>query len=433
MKPDFRVDPAATNETQVVAFDPEREGEMRSIVTLLESRLLFERVVDALGPEKIFENDLKTAPLDIAVGSVMAMIPQFGAKSEKIEREKAIRLLMKSIALDHAKKSHVVTASYKSRSAERAQEVLRAYTTAAMQQHLDANRNPNSFDFFLEQESILKERVREANQAVRDVKNEFGLVSVASQRKVLEDHLSNLDREILATETARAAVDDNIQTLRAQLPFEMQNPDAGSALSVYSIDTMRGQLYTLELRYRELVARFQDTHPQVVATKEQLDESKLVLNQQQLVNELSKAAGLRSKRNALEQEIAATKLKLNAMNEQEVTIAEVERKAEEATASHRLVVRKLEQARIDQQLETGHISNLRLTQEPTLMGKSLSRKGLLIISMALMVGLFGAIAIAYASEMLDESLATTNDIEASLGIPVLASLPQTRSHRLSMN
>ncbi|MCB9874923.1 MAG: hypothetical protein H6821_12165 [Planctomycetaceae bacterium] len=139
---------------------------MRSIVTLLVPAVVCKRVVDALGPEKIFENDLKTAPLDIAVGSVMAMIPQFGAKSEKIEREKAIRLLMKSIALDHAKEilcRH--SASYKSRSAERAQEVLRVATTAAMQQHLDANRNPEQFRLFFEQESILKERVREANQA----------------------------------------------------------------------------------------------------------------------------------------------------------------------------------------------------------------------------------------------------------------------------
>ncbi|MCA9144159.1 MAG: hypothetical protein KDB05_15285 [Planctomycetales bacterium] len=433
MKPDFRVDPAATNDTQVVAFDPEREGEMRSVVTLLESRLLFERVVDAMGTEKIFENDLKTAPLDIAIGSVMAMIPEFGPKSEKIEREKAIRLLMKSIKLDHAKKSHVVTAVYKSRSAERAQEVLKAYTTAAMQQHVEANRNPSSFEFFVEQEALLKQRVLEATQAVRDVKNEYGMVSIGSQRKVLEDHLSNMDREILATETARAAAEDNIASLRSMLPFEMQNPDAGSALSVYSIDTMRNQLYSLELRYRELASRFQALHPQVVATKEQLEEGKLVLNQQQLVNELSKAAALRSKRTALENEFEATKRKLNEMNEQEVTIAEVERRAEEAAASHRLVIRKLEQARLDRQLESGNISNLRLTQEPTLMGKSLSRKGLLIVSLALVVGVLGAMTIAYASEVLDESLSTTSDVEASLGMPVLASLPQTRSHRLSMN
>ena len=433
MKPDFRVDPAATNDTQVVAFDPEREGEMRSVVALLESRVLFEQVVDKLGTDVVFENDLKTAPLDYAISTVTGLIPQFGPPSEKGEREKAIRLLMKTIKADHAKKSHVVTLAYKSRSAERAQEVLTAFASAAMQQHLDANRNPSSFEFFVEQEALLKAKVLQAKQEVRDIKNEHGLVSVESQRKVMEDHIMNLDKELLATETGLASAEDNIASLRAQLPFELQNPEAGSALSVFSIDTMRNQLYTLELRYGELMSRFQPAHPQVVAVKEQLNEGQLLLNQQQLVNEISKAAGLRSKRTALHQDYETMKAKLNELNGHEVNIAQVERRADEATESHRLVVKKLEQARIDQQLESGSISNLRLTQAPSLMGKSLSRKGLLIVSLALVVGTLGAIGLAYVSELLDESLSTATDIEANLGVPVLASLPRTRSHRLSLN
>ncbi|MEX0819613.1 MAG: hypothetical protein WD070_08460 [Pirellulaceae bacterium] len=433
MKPDFRVDPAATNDTQIVAFDPERESEMRSVVALLESRVLFEKVVDELGTEAVFENDLKTTPIDLAMKRLQELTSQFGPKSEKVERENAIRLLLKSINIVHAKKSHVVTVVYRARSAERAQEVLTAYTTAAMQQHLDANRNPSSFQFFVQQEALLKDRALAATQAVRDVKNKHGLVSVDNQRKVLGDHVSNLDRELLATETSLAATEDNIASLRARLPFAMQNPDPGSALSVYAIDTMRNQLYTLELRYRELISRFQPTHPQVMATKEQLEEAKVVLNQQQLVNEISKGAALRSKRIALQQDYDATNQKLNELNESEVLIAQVERRAEEATDSHRLVVRKLEQARMDQQLESGQISNLRLAQAPTLMGKSLSRKGLLIVSLALVVGCLGAIAVAYVSELLDQSLATAADVEASLDMPVLASLPRTRSHRLSLN
>jgi uncharacterized protein involved in exopolysaccharide biosynthesis len=302
-----------------------------------------------------------------------------------------------------------------------------------MQQHLDANRNPSSFEFFVEQEALLKAKVLEATQAVSEVKSKYGLVSIASQRNVMEVHVTNLDKELLETDSSLASTEDNIASLRAQLPFAMQNPDAGSALSVSSIDSMRNQLYSLELRYSELLSRFKPTHPQVVAAKDQLDEGKLVFDQQQLVNELAKAAALRSKRTSLQQDFEATKHKLNDMNEQEVSIAQAERRAEEAADSHRLVVRKLEQARIDQQLESGHISNLRLAQAPSLMGKSLSRKGLLIVSLAVVCGLLGAIALAYVSELLDESLATATDVEASLGVPVLASLPRTRWHRLSLN
>ena len=86
MKPDYRVDPAATNDAQVVTFDPERESEMRSVVTLLESRSLLERVVDGLGTDAIFEYDLKTAPLDMAMGGVLRLIPKMGTRSPLVER-----------------------------------------------------------------------------------------------------------------------------------------------------------------------------------------------------------------------------------------------------------------------------------------------------------------------------------------------------------
>jgi uncharacterized protein involved in exopolysaccharide biosynthesis len=433
MKPDFRVDPTATNETQVVAFDPEREGEMRSIVAMLESRILFEQVVDELGTDAVFEKDLHQTPVDLAISYVTAMIPELTPPSQQEEREKAIRLLMKSIKITHAKKSHVIVVAYKSRAAKRAQEVLTAYTSAAIKQHLDAHRNSDSYGFFVEQETLLKQCVLDATQIVRDTKNNYEIVSIESQRKVLEDHFTNLDKEILTTNTSLASAEDNVELLRNQLPETMRAQVAGNALSVYAIDTMRNQLYTLELRYRELKSRFQPNHPQVVATKEQLDEAILVLDRQQLINELSNLAALNSKRTALQHEYNATKGKLNQLNEQEVSIAAAERKAGQAVASHQLVSRKLEQARIDRQLESGNISNLRMTQAPTLMGKALSRKGMLIVSLSLIVGVLGALALAYVSDLLDESLGTASDVETSLDVSVLASLPRIHSHRISLN
>ena len=433
MKPDFRVDPTATNDTQVVAFDPEREGEMRNVIALFQSRGLFEKVVDQLGTDVVFENDLKDAPLDYVLASVTSVLPSLGPKSAVVEREKAVRHLMKAVGVDHIKKSHIINVSYKSRTAERAREILEVYTTLAMDLHMEANRNPSSFEFFVEQESLLRDKLMKSKKLVRDAKNEFGLVSIDSQRKLMEEHVTNLDKELLTTATAIASAEDNIASLRARLPFEMQNPEAGNALSVHSIDTMRNQLYTLELKYRDLVSRYQAAHPQVVAAKDQLAEGRLLLNQQQLLNEISNAASLRSKRVALQRDYDLTRTKLSEINEHEVSIAEVERNAKEAAVSHQLVVTKLEQARLDQQLESEHISNLRLSQQPTVMGKSLSRRGLLIVSLALIVGTLGAVGLAYLSELLDESLGTAMDVEASLGVPVLASIPRTRLHRVSLN
>jgi succinoglycan biosynthesis transport protein ExoP len=433
VKVNLRFDPATTGEGSTVPFNLEREGEVRSIVALLDSRRLFEDVVDELGTDVIFENDLKSSLLDVVSMNLTSLLPSIRSENPKEQREKAIRKLEGEIEIVNPKKSHVVTVAYKSRSPERAQKVLDAYANAALEQHIEVNQNPESYEFFVAQEKLLKEQVLTARQAVRDVKNKVGLVSVESQRKVLEEHITNLDRELLGTDTTLASTKDRIETLRGQLPFELQNPSAGSALSTRSIDEMRNQLFTLEIRYRDLLSRYRESHPHVIALSEQVKEARMVLNQQQLANEMSAAKSLNSKRVALQDDFDATQKRLISLNEGEVHIAELQRQAEERTESHRVYVKKLEQARLDQQLESDNISNLRLSQAPTYMGKSLSRKGLVITALAAFVGLFGALAVAYASEMLDESLVTPADLETNLDVPVLMSLPHTRSHRISLN
>lgn len=432
VKLNLKVDPIATNDGQTVFADPEREGEMRSVVALLHSRGLLEKIVEELGPDKIFETDLKKGVVDSLVASITSLIPASGDGAE-IDREKAVRKLAKTLKIDHPKKSHVVAVSYKSRSAERAKEILDSYVATSMKQHLEVNRNSNSYDFFVEQEQLLEQQVVDAEGELRDAKNQIGLVSLGGQRRVLEDHVTLLDKQTLDNQSDLAATTDRIETLRKELPFDMQNPSSASSLSTRSLDEMRNQLFTHELRYRELLARFRPDHPKVTAVKEQIDEARTLLNLQQLRNEMSSAESLRSKQQTLRDDFEATLKRLQKLNEDEVRLAELERRLRERTAAHQVYVRKMEQARLDSQLEADQISNLRVAQAPTLMGKALSRKGALICALAVVVGVCGAVGLAYVLELMDQSLATAADVESSLGVPVLVSLPRSRARDLSLN
>lgn len=433
VKLSLRLDPTATDEGQILAMTPEREEEMRSVVALLGSRSLYEQVVDQLGAATVLETKLQTSPLDLAMQYALSTLPQLGAEDTKAVREKAIRHLVKTIRIDNPKKSHVINLEYKSRSATLAQQVLDAYVRACLRLHLDIIKNPGAYQFFVQQEELLREQVLAAKQELRDLKNQVGLVSVDGQRQVLEQHIISLDREVLSSQTTLAATDDRIQQLRSQLPEELREVGSASALSNKSIDDMRNQLYTLEIRYRDVLARNHADHPQVMAMREQVEQAHHVLGREQLLFEISNAATLRSRMTALQADYKVTLDKLRQMNEDEVRVLELERRVEELAASHRGYVKKLEQSRLDQQLQSDQLSNLRLAEAPTVMGKALSRQGALIAALAVAVALLGAIGIAYVSDLLDERLATPGDIETSLNLPVLMSLPQSRAHRVSWN
>ena len=174
---------------------------------------------------------------------------------------------------------------------------------------------------------------------------------------------------------------------------------------------MRNQLFTAEMQYRKLSAMYQANHPEVIVMKEQAEEAQIVLNQQQLDSELSNADVLQSKMQALKEDYEETKTRLFELNENEVQIAELARGVDELMASHRLYAKKLEQARLDNRLELGKISNLRLAQSPTRMGKPLSRGGLLIGVMAMCGGLLGAVGLAY---LLDQRTDHRADLLAAM-------------------
>ena len=93
--------------------------------------------------------------------------------------------------------------------------------------------------------------------------------------------------------------------------------------------------------------------------------------------------------------------KLLALNEDEVRIAELERQLEQSTTSYQTYMTNLEQARIDEELETDRITNISVAQAPSLVPEPLGRGSLTILLLGLVVATFGSIGSAYLAEYLD--------------------------------
>ena len=67
------------------------------------------------------------------------------------------------------------------------------------------NRTRGSHRFFIEQSETLKQELTDAQQRLRDAKNAAGLASIEGQRRVVEEQLSALETDKLATDSALAS------------------------------------------------------------------------------------------------------------------------------------------------------------------------------------------------------------------------------------
>lgn len=444
------LDPTASLGQTIGVEGGTRENEINSEIEMLRSRVLLEDVVHRVGPQDILRksSDGSTSWLDVA------MTPLFEVKSwltgDIGPEERAVQKLDKEIRVTSPRKSNVIVVTCNARDPELAQRILQAYLEAYQVMHVKANRTSGSYDFFVDQSDLVREQLTLANEELRDAKNKNSLASVEGQRANVEAQASAIELALLENERAMSSSDATIEALRQTLKELPEHQDENVELPSYAVDTMRNELYKVQIQEKEASSRYTALHPRVIALRRQVEETRKILSSeegrinhkshrlspvhQSVQTDLAKArataAAHKAESASLKQQFEAVQSKIRALNDNELRITDLSRKVELLEASYRNYATNREQARIDQALELGRISNVNVVQPASFVTKPASPR----IQLTLIVGLFlatvGAVLVAFAAEYLDPSLRTSEQAEQELGLPVLFSVPRDVRHEL---
>jgi len=482
------LDPTATT-GQTMLVNDSRESEMRSLLDVLDSRMLREHVVDRLGaaiiltsaqppneppiselPHSVLagqvpETDVPadnvpagvepplgsdaTTPVSVATSPADAggdrastlmddarrMLGAVGLADPVDDRERAVQKLRKAIRVENAKRSTVVVISAKADSPRKAQAIVQAFVHAYYELHHQVHRTKGSHNFFESQETLLRSQLSQANEQLRDLKNDVGLVSVEGQREIIEEQIKGLQRELVETESSLSSSELRIAALRRAHPEldTMMPADAASSLSTNAIDDMRDQLYTLQIREREMQALYRDAHPQLAAIRAQVTASQMLLDEQELRIEQSAAASLQARVEKLREKMERAGEQLQELNENEVAIREQETQVDLLRANYTSYAKNRELARISEGLDAEHISNVNVVQPAALIRKPVVPQKLPIALLGLTAALLGAVATVAFSEYLDPSLKSVAQVENELEMPVLLSVPHMRGRDVLLN
>ena len=94
--------------------------------------------------------------------------------------------------------------------------------------------------------------------------------------------------------------------------------------------------------------------------------------------------------------------------------------------NYRLYLTKFEESRISNAMDTEKIANVSLIEPARPPLKPVGPKVMLNMVLALFLGAFGGLGLAFFMEYLDDSLEQTEDVEAYLEVPVLTSIPEMK-------
>lgn len=431
------LDPAATvGQAQVVAVPQSRDTELTTAVEVVKSRVLLEKVVDAIGPATI----LGESP----------------SSDEATQRYKAVVKLAKLIDVEPVKKTNVLAITYDGATPELAQAVVSKLLDCYLERHMQLSRTPGSAQFLAEQTARQKAELTKVEEQLRDLKTGAGLIAPEVQRQLLMTRIGRLQDDLLQANTGLAAAEAEAKLLRdkraALAPTHVTARVKGARNE--AVDNMRAQVFALRLRVLELKQKYRDdNNPEVERVRKQADEAEEVLRKQdtdreqvtegpnRLYEETELAllrqepiiSALKARADALKGQLNEQQVALRTLNDNDLRFQDRDRERQLLDAGYRRYAENLAQARIDQALEAERISNISIVQPATFEVEPVKPKVLINAAIGLLLAVVCGLGVPFLAERLDRSVKTPADVEARLGLPVLGTVPLTYGRPAAVN
>ncbi len=407
------LDPTATT-GQTIMLQKTQVDEVNSALQVLVSREVYQRVVERVGAERILQDLPASKSGDTAVQSSPEWVDKLAeAKSWVSDRlktsltalrlsdpgtpeEMAIRKLDSGVKAYAPKESTVITVSYSAASPQLAHDVVEALTNVFLEEHVRVNHTEGSLKFFSEQADKLQNELEASEAELRDRKNEFQVSSIEARRAVFAKQMEDVELQMLATGRELAYADAEIADLTRAIgslqPELVTNRVNGFANEAK--DLMREKLYELEIEESKLRSRYSENHPLLEQIQRQRKEAETILkdvpdertqttaalnpNQRKLELDLlqaqSRKAALQARQVAVQQQQNELIKDLRALNDHELQLDELERNVQLLDGKYRMHVEKLEQARVNDALGREQISNIKVAQAATFVGKPTAPK-----------------------------------------------------------
>lgn len=416
------VDPEAPN---VMGKDP---AAIEDQIEIIMSRELARSVVDKLGlwedPE--FAPSAGGTPW-YDVGAWFAGDGEDAGETEAVspdavaeQQEETISNFLGGIDADVRGKSNAITIMFTSpdpqKAATLANAVADAYAINQLTAKFDATKRAT--DWLTEQVNMLAAQLETAEDAVERYKAKTGL-SGEDGASSIDKQIAELNSQLTAARAARA---------EAQARYGQTSRGRSAVPQVVNaplISTLRAQEAEVSAKLAELSNKYQDRHPKVMQARSELRDlrSKIAEETSRIVGsmraELEAAAATEQSIQARLDELEAT---ANDKRQGIVGLRALEREADSIRNLYEAMLARLKSTQGTDEIQRPDARIL--SKAPVPDTPSSPRSISLVFGALIPVALFFGVAVAFVVDRLDNGYRTLKQVEESLGLAAIASVPE---------
>jgi polysaccharide biosynthesis transport protein len=356
-----------------------------------------------------------------------ALQPEFRAASTEPlpSRGWLLYYLKTGLSVTPQRDSSVLSISFKARNPELAARIADAFAQAYIQTNLELRIEPAKqitqwYDLQLE---ALRENLVDRQNALAAYQEEHNIIATSDRLDLESEKLAELSSMLLVVQGQRLDEQSRSKQLDGSKPGALPE----HVLTNPQVQKISDELSQAQARMAEIGSQVGSNHPQyrqaqreVAALQSQLQRTlKLVGGSLRSSVELSQ-----SREEQLKAEVAAQKEHVLQLNRNRNQLTLLRQEVDNAQAAYDAALARASQTKLESRIALTDVAILNTAAVPS---KPTEPKPALNLVIATMLGLLLGTAVALCWEWIDRRVRSGEELEASLGIPVLAYIPLERN------
>lgn len=389
---------------------------------LLRSRSLAERVIESQG----------LASSDQALKNLGVELPAFnGTASEQAGRRRsaAVAILQDNLRIAPVRGSRLVSVGYENPNPVVAAQISNAFAENFIQANLDRKFESSAYA-----RQFLEERIAQTKTRLEDAERQ--LVAYAANQQIINitepGEGGGNDSSQSLTSNSLVALNNSLSKAREDRLAAEQRWRAASGAALMTlpevirnptIQNLTERRALLNAEYQQKLQLYQPDYPEMVSLRAQIDEADDQLQtfagniRTSIRNEYQVAA---NQENSLRAEVARLTGDVLDLRDRSVQYNILQRELDTTRTLYEGLLQRYKEVGVTGGVTANNISIVDLATPPT---KPSEPNLLLNILLASLLGLGLGVVLALVLEALDETVATPEDAENKLGVPVLGVVP----------
>ena len=409
---------------------------------LLKSKTLAQRVVDELGLESSaqfmssgeekkssFFSDIRKAIKGFIQGDEEQQQQQINVTDEESSGPDLAGILRGGLTVSPVRDSKLVVVSYDSPNAQLAARVANAIAKNFVNTTLERRFEASSYakTFLAERIKQVRAELEDSERTLAKYAQEREIIDLEEKQSILMHKIRELDSKLVESEAQR--IEDEAKYI------EMKDAVLKGNLNVLEspvIQAYKERLVQLEAEYEEKLHIYKPAYPTMVQLQQRIDEVQGKIDEEiQNIRTaaLTKYKAAQREEAMLKARMAEIKTEILDLQNRSRDYQVLKRDVETNRELYDGLSQRMKEVGVASGIGTNNISVVDKAEVAGAPYKPNLKKNLMI---ALVLGLFGGIGLAFLFDHLDDTIKSGADLEKLTGLAVLGIVPEINKQRESV-